>query len=412
MSSRACHSILVVLALLALGLFARAGETSDSPYTDRGTTDFDTVLQLLNPYGTWSKIDGKWAYTPLDHMAPYTDGRWLYSEYGWYWKGRLAHSWATEHYGYWKRGANKVWSWYPGAYWLSEIVEIRATDKYVGWRSGEVDDDGNFVEAPIDRYNKPDEWTFVTLQQFANPITPDILAPPNITKTQLDESTDCRHTYLTYREIDRPGPHPADFADLCKDGGMLAPKMAEDEVVPPTPPPSQVATNSPAAHMTGTNQPSLLGEQIDPAADTRKVKYWVTMSLPTYWTAPPSDARPNQIYLYRPEFYQDQDGIERRITLWFNPKARMSLSDVLGQSRSTPGTNASAGGAAATPATPAVPAAAPSHNPFRSPLDDSFHPGGASLSTSASTKVSPPSSTNAPDGLAPLPATNTVTNPK
>jgi len=136
------------------------------------------------------------------------------------------------------------------------------------------------------------------------------------------------------------------------------------------------------------------------------------MSLPTYWTAPPSDARPNQIYLYRPEFYQDQDGIERRITLWFNPKARMSLSDVLGQSRSTPGTNASAGGAAATPATPAVPAAAPSHNPFRSPLDDSFHPGGASLSTSASTKVSPPSSTNAPDGLAPLPATNTVTNPK
>ena len=114
MSSRACHSILVVLALLALGLFARAGETSDSPYTDRGTTDFDTVLQLLNPYGTWSKIDGKWAYTPLDHMAPYTDGRWLYTEYGWYWKGRLPHSWATEHYGYWKRGANKVWSWYPG----------------------------------------------------------------------------------------------------------------------------------------------------------------------------------------------------------------------------------------------------------------------------------------------------------
>ena len=122
MSPHAFRSALVCLALLGLGTISHGGMTADTAYTNRGKTDFDTALQLLNPYGSWSKIKGKWAFTPRDHLAPYTDGRWIYTEYGWYWKGRLPHSWATEHYGYWKRGADKVWSWYPGPYWLPEII--------------------------------------------------------------------------------------------------------------------------------------------------------------------------------------------------------------------------------------------------------------------------------------------------
>jgi hypothetical protein len=140
------------------------------------------------------------------------------------------------------------------------------------------------------------------------------------------------------------------------------------------------------------------------------VKYWITMSLPSYWTPPPSDAKPAEIYLYRPDFYQDQDGIARRITLWFNPKARTNLKDVLGDNR--PAANAQAGTAPAIPASPAVPASpepAPAHNPFRSPLDEPFHPG----STNPSTKGPAPSGTNAPDRLAPLPVTNIApVNPK
>lgn len=401
MPSHVFHSVLFCLALPGFGMLSHGGMTADTPYTERGKTDFDTVLQLLNPYGSWSKIEGKWAFTPRDHQAPYTDGRWIYTEYGWYWKGRLPHSWATEHYGYWKRGADKVWSWYPGPYWLPEIVEIRATSKYIGWRSGEVDDDGNFVEAPIDRYSKTGEWTFVTLVQFANPITPEIVARADVAKTQLEESTDCRHTYLTYRKIDRPGPHPADFSDLCKDGGMLAPKPLRDEAAaqaqsPPSP--SRMATNSTAAIMNGTNAPTLLGAEIDPAADTRKVNYWITMSLPTYWTPPPSDAKPEEIYLYRPDFYQDADGIARRITLWFNPKARATLTDVLGETKPATSVKTQAAATPSIPASPAVTASqepAPAHNPFRSPLDDSFQSGSTNHPANASTKNPAPSGLSA-----------------
>jgi len=369
--------------------------TVDTTYTDRGKADFDTVLQLVNPYGTWSKIDGKWAYTPLDHEAPYTDGRWIYTEYGWYWKGRLPHSWLTEHYGYWKRDANKVWSWYPGPYWLPEIVEIRATSTHIGWRSAAVDQDGSFVEQPADRYARVDEWTFVSLAQFANPITPGMATKPEETKGLLEDSTESRHTYVTYREIDRPGPHPADFVALCKDGGMFAPMTLQDQLAAQPPPvspiipaltPGLIPTPTPAlvplpvAHAgapSGQASPDKPVEDPKLAADKRKVKYWITMSLPTFWTPSPPSAKPEEIYLFRPDFFQDEDGIDRRIGYWVDPASRKatSLSDLLGGGAASAKTSSTNAGPT-QPAVPAVPATpARQHDPFKNPLDDSFHSG-------------------------------------
>ncbi len=395
MSFRGLSFVFVCLTLSGLAMISRAGMTSDTPFTEQGKADFDTILQILNPYGTWSKIGGKWAFTPRDHEAPYTNGRWIYTEYGWYWKGNLPHSWATEHYGYWKLSVDKVWSWYPGPFWLPEIVEIRETPTHIGWHSAEVDDDGNFVEAPIDRFSKSVEWTFITTNQFANPITPDMVAPPDVVKNELDDSTDSHHTYLTYREIDRPGPHPADVAKFCQDGKMLAPKTYRDELADESTLHSPaLATNLSATKAAAAPPPELEGTDVP--IDTRRVKYWITMSLPTYWTSPPSDAKPDEIYLYRPNLYQDQDGIERRITLWFNPKARATLTDLLGQqSVDVKKTVASAPN---TPDTPAVPAA-PEDNPFRSPLDENFQPGSAPHPNNTSSKTPASSPTNtAPSG--------------
>ena len=406
---RSRFRLVILLAVLGLALgLARGAMDEDTKYTERGQADFDTFLQLLNPYGTWSKIDGLWAYTPLDHLPPYTSGRWLYTEYGWMWKGTRAHSWATEHYGYWKRGADKVWSWFPGPLWLPETIEIRQTPDYIGWRSAQVDDSGSFVEAPIDRYTKFDEWSFVTRPQFANPIKPSVLAPPDVTRVQLEASVDSRHSYFTYREIDRAGPHPADIAPFIKVPGMLAPlTMQEQAAALATKPAPQIPSTNYAAHMTGTNAPTLLGStadvNADPNADMRKVKYWITMSLPSYWAKPPDDARDDQVYLYRPDMYQDQDGIERRILLWFNPNARTSLSDVLNESPSKLKSSDTTPGAAlpAVPATPATPdtEAAPGSNPFTGALDVPFHEG--KVSNDVSSASNSPATNAPPKGPAP-----------
>jgi len=412
---RSPRPFLVCVLLLGSTLLCNGGLTT---YAERGKTDFDTALQILNPYGTWSKIDGLWAYTPRTHPAPYTDGQWIYTEYGWYWKGNLPHSWVTEHYGYWKRGANKVWSWYPGPFWLPQIVEIRATATHIGWRSAAVDADGNFVEQPADRYAKTDEWTFVTLAQFTGPITPSIVAKPEVVQSLLEDSTESMHSYFTYRAIDRPGPHPADFIVLSKqNGGMFPPRTLLDvQAAPPSAvipglTPKIPDGDSPAAKATGTNGPVLLGQDADTATDKRKVKYWITMSLPTYWTPPPPDAKADEIYIYRPDFYQDDDGIARRITLWFNPKARSSLKEILAGSRTTrkPDTE-TAETTSATPAVPVTPEPSPpSRDPFRSPFEDSYH-GAEGPHASAESSKNPEASSGSNDANAPIPPPLVNTN--
>ncbi len=430
--------LLICLALLACGLNSHGGVAS---YTDRGTVDFDKVLPLLNPYGTWSKIDGKWAYTPLNHGTPYTDGRWLYTEFGWYWKGNQPTSWLTEHYGFWKRSEDKVWSWYPGTTWLAEIVEFRMTPTHIGWRCGEVDDNGQFVEAPEDRYNKPEEWTFVTKAQFAGPIKPGMALDSRAADEALLDATDCMHAYLTYRPIERPGPHPADFVALNKDGGMFSPYQHQElqtgaalevpkyeafvtSAITPsgsttastnaagaiapsgsatTPAPSGLAS-APATTppQTGTNSLTLagMGADADSDIDRRQVKYWITMSLPTFWTPRPAEAKPEELYIYRPDFYQDEDGVQRRVTLWFDPKAKTSLKDIFAESAARPkpdsAPTADATAQAAQPATPAVPAKP--HDPFSSPLDASYHPN--SHASSASSKDDSSANGPAPTGMA------------
>lgn len=396
----------MLFALLAVAL-ATAARAGLAPYTDPGKIDFDTAIELINPYGTWAKVGDKWAFTPLDHAVPYTNGRWLYSEYGWMWKGNSPHSWVTEHFGYWKRGADKVWSWYPGPHWLPQIVEIRASPAGIGWRSAEVDSDGNFVEAPADRFTKTDEWTFVTPAVFAGPITPAVIAPPAQAEQMLEQSTESVHSYLTYREIDRPGPHPADFINLG-DGRMFAPMTDAERAKalhplaaakPPTPKPAPTDAAKIAASLTASDTLPEIPQQpggTDPSDDPRQVKYWVTMSLPTYWTAPPADARLNEIYLYRPDFYQDEDGIERRVAFWLDPTLRATeaihLADVLNHRPAAALPAATPGGAAI----PAAPASA-----LASPFEDSFRP--ASGTAAESSKAPPPATaTNAPapDGRA------------
>jgi len=410
MSSNLLRLFLLCLALLCAGTPSRAGIAN---YTDRGKVDFDAALHLLNPYGTWSKIDGVWAYTPLNHEAPYTNGRWLYTEFGWYWKGNNPHSWLTEHYGFWKRSADKTWSWYPGTYWLAQIIEFRATKTHIGWRSAQVDRDGNFVEAPDDRYAKTDEWTFVTKAQFANPITPGIIAKPEVAQTLLEDTTDCNHAYLTYRPLDRPGPHPADFVALCKDGGMFSPFQAQQVVPPPAPnvPAPKPATALVATNAAAAKAPSPAGGDDDDQVDKRQVKYWVTMSLPTYWTSRPSDGKLDEIYMYRPDFFQDEDGIQRRVTLWFNPQSKTSLKEIFAESANKQSATATSG-APATPASPAEPAtpavSANNHDPFRIPLAPGYKPSSAS---SSSSKNSSSGNGPAPSGLA-SPTNAPASNPK
>jgi hypothetical protein len=109
-----------------------------------GTSAFpDTSVNIsffydeLAPYGEWiSTPQYGWVWAP-DNMAvgwrPYTNGHWVYSDFGWTWVSDLDWGWAAFHYGRWYFDDVYGWVWVPGTVWGPAWVAWRHGGGYVGW---------------------------------------------------------------------------------------------------------------------------------------------------------------------------------------------------------------------------------------------------------------------------------------
>jgi uncharacterized membrane protein YgcG len=98
---------------------------------------FQTFYDSLGNYGTWIQTDTYgyvWQPTITDpNWAPYTDGRWVYSNDGWTWDSDEPFGWAVYHYGRWVNLDGIGWAWVPGYTWAPAWVSWRYGDGYVGW---------------------------------------------------------------------------------------------------------------------------------------------------------------------------------------------------------------------------------------------------------------------------------------
>ncbi|MBI4664703.1 MAG: hypothetical protein HY735_38430 [Verrucomicrobia bacterium] len=101
---------------------------------------YDYFSSSLAPYGTWydfpeygrvwqptvAIVDSSWR--PYCHR-----GRWLYSDYGWYWHSDYSWGWAPFHYGRWCSYPGRGWLWIPDRTWGPAWVTWRYSDAYSGW---------------------------------------------------------------------------------------------------------------------------------------------------------------------------------------------------------------------------------------------------------------------------------------
>ena len=91
----------------------------------------------LLPYGNWvlTRQYG-WAWFPNDvrpSWRPYSEGRWMNSDYGWTWVTYEPFGWATYHYGCWAWDSRFGWLWVPGTIWGPAWVSWQNGGGYVGW---------------------------------------------------------------------------------------------------------------------------------------------------------------------------------------------------------------------------------------------------------------------------------------
>ncbi len=103
------------------------GQNEDSSY----------FYDRLSPYGSWTELNPYgYVWTP-SHMGyrwrPYSDGHWVWTDYGWTWIADQEWGDIPFHYGRWGWDNDMGWFWVPGTVWGPAWVTWRSSDQYMGW---------------------------------------------------------------------------------------------------------------------------------------------------------------------------------------------------------------------------------------------------------------------------------------
>lgn len=90
----------------------------------------------LSPYGRW--VDCRWGgcWVPggvSRDWQPYSNGEWIYTEYGWTWISDDPWGDDPYHYGTWAWTDLYGWVWIPGTIWAPAWVTWSYSDDYIGW---------------------------------------------------------------------------------------------------------------------------------------------------------------------------------------------------------------------------------------------------------------------------------------
>jgi hypothetical protein len=102
-------------------------------------TDLDTgyCYNYLAPYGNWvsmSPYGYVWCPRNMGYRwRPYSNGHWVWTDYGWTWISDFEWGWVPFHYGRWGWDDDLGWYWVPGTVWGPAWVTWRSSDLYMGW---------------------------------------------------------------------------------------------------------------------------------------------------------------------------------------------------------------------------------------------------------------------------------------
>ena len=134
---------------------------SQYDYSQQQQTGLITYQQFYNdlsPYGNWTNYGNYgnvWIPNQQNFRPYYTNGQWVYTDYGWTWASNYNWGWAPFHYGRWIQDRSYGWMWIPGTEWAPAWVSWRSGGDYYGWAPlGPGMNAGNYN-------GSYDDWTFV-----------------------------------------------------------------------------------------------------------------------------------------------------------------------------------------------------------------------------------------------------------
>ena len=153
--------------------------------------DISVFYDELSPYGRWSLLESYgWVWTPYSvsiGWRPYTNGYWVYTDYGWTWVSYYPWGWGPFHYGRWFWHSSG-WFWIPGVEWGPAWVSWRHGPGWIGWaplppqvrwhREG-------LSHRDVDRFDDPNWYCFVSERRFGGRDVGRHIEPANRNRTIL-----------------------------------------------------------------------------------------------------------------------------------------------------------------------------------------------------------------------------------
>ncbi len=141
MKKYAFSILLLLLFIFSLSCVTRVYSPAP-PAPPRGPikivhADISIFYDDLAPYGEWFMLEGfGWVWSPRGvsiGWRPYTNGYWIYSDYGLTWISYYDWGWAPFHYGRWLYDPYYGWVWMPGTNWAPAWVVWRYGNGWIGW---------------------------------------------------------------------------------------------------------------------------------------------------------------------------------------------------------------------------------------------------------------------------------------
>jgi hypothetical protein len=149
-----------------------------SAYLFSADVDLKYFHDQLAQYGNWITVERYglvWQPTGEgSDWKPYTDGYWVYSDYGWTFVSDKPWALAVYHYGRWTYDDADGWIWIPGTVWAPAWVAWRFGGPYIGWAPlpPEVewfDNVGFYMSLfDIDVFMPYRSWCFVDQRRFCD----------------------------------------------------------------------------------------------------------------------------------------------------------------------------------------------------------------------------------------------------
>jgi len=191
-------------------------------FKDRAEAHTNVSLSIffdaLSPYGNWISVPdyGGYIWHPFEvgpGWRPYTNGRWLWSDYGWLWFSYEPWGWATYHYGRWVFDDYYGWIWVPDTVWAPAWVTWYTGPEYIGW-APLPPDDSFFIGIGIGfnnyhhrhHYINPSHCVFVPSDRFLDYRIDSVAINPSRNITIINNTRNITNIKLVNNRIVNYGP--------------------------------------------------------------------------------------------------------------------------------------------------------------------------------------------------------------